>query len=310
MDRQAYKLGGWIGCIALGLLLSACQSRAPLELPPAAKVTVLQGRNNADTRRLIKALRVHLGQRMQVMRLGSKTTNNRVLKAARKPESGQVVAIGPRAARLARYIKDKQIIFVRVFNYQAIGMKGDIRKGVSVLPDSETVFDNWKQLSPKLRNVGIITGHSTGNTLADIRASASHYGIRIHHVVVRNDKEMVYAARKMARKVDGYWLLPDERILSGSSIRRFMGRAVRDSKQVVSYTPSLLKLGALMSVEPTHQSIAERLNERLADGYYRQLIPGPTVDYARDAEIRISAMAAKRLGLMPSGRQGQYVIKR
>ena len=90
---------------------------------------------------------------------------------------------------------------------------------------------------------------------------------------------------------------PDDRILSSVSIKTFMMNAVKQGKQVIAFTPALLKLGALISVEPDESAIAELINQMIILDHYRANNKNAGIQYVRKTRIHISKLSADRLGI-------------
>jgi ABC-type uncharacterized transport system substrate-binding protein len=205
-----------------------------------------------------------------------------------------VVAIGLPAARMARDLSGKHVVFCQVFNYEELGLVTPWMKGVTATPPTEDLFRTWKQLSPRLKNVGVITGGNLKDLMGEAETAARKHGLNLVHVKARSDKEALYAFKRLSPKIKGLWLVPDNRVLSSSVIRDIMAYSARHGMQVAVFSDQLLALGGLLSAETGAADIAEQVLAQVKNAGRETgvAISGLTV-----SNIRINTVMAKRLNL-------------
>lgn len=296
--RRHMDLRFW-GTAIVVLLLSACQSAPPRELPAEARVSILTSSDASGERKLVQALKSELGSRATVFSTQHRAARRNFSRYLQGNTDALVISIGPEASKFASTVNARNQVFCRVLDYQAPGLNTPRSriKGVSVIPDPDRILRTWKSLSPKSTTLGVITGPGLQQTVTDIERAARAHNVKLVHRVARSDKEFFFLASKMAREVDGYWLLPDPRVLSAVTIRRFMENSVKQGKQVIAYTPTLLKIGALMSAEPDNLATAKLLKQMVADSYYRKNDIADGIRYVSVASIHINTLGAERFGL-------------
>lgn len=207
----------------------------------------------------------------------------------------QLVSIGLDAARITEHLEHQQV-FCQVFNYSK-RLTGPHSKGVSMIPGIDRTFASWKAISPALRDVAVISGPGQDALLQPAVKAAEEHGITLHRVTVRNDKEYQYIYKRMANSVQGYWLIPDNRVLSVETLRDVMNFSVRNGKQVVVFNDELLSLGGLLSVSSDYDDIVDKVMLRLEQAAGHDAIPGPELLPLDKAVLSINAMMAKRLNL-------------
>ncbi|BAV34411.1 ABC transporter substrate-binding protein [Sulfuricaulis limicola] len=233
---------------------------------------------------------------------GSEASNSAAQKKIQSSEISQVVAIGLPAARAARGLSGKRVVFCQVFNYEDTDLVTAWMKGVAATTPVDEQFRVWKQLSPRLKKVGVITGKNLHGLMEEARAAAHENGLELVHVEVRSDKETLYAYKQLVPKIQGLWLVPDNRVLSREVIRDVMAHSVREGKQVAVFSHQLLALGGLVSAESGYADIAEQVLERLKQTY--RDTDAPIAPLTR-ATIRINSVMARRLNLtLPRPLQG------
>lgn len=275
---------------------------------PAMQVVVLVSEDIPAYSDVAKALAKQLGRRGSVRYMTSNQVNNQKMAAAfNDDEHRQIVSIGLSASVAAKALTNRQVVFCQVFNYQDYALLSARHKGVSMMPSLYKTFSSWKTLSPNISDVGVISGPGFDDLIQAAKVAAKNNGITLHHATVNSDKEYQYAYKQMARKVQGYWLLPDNRVLSGFVLRDVMTFSVRNSKQVNVFNDELLKLGGLLSTSSDAQDIAQEVMDRLEQGQGKDEIPGPEIVYPNKLNLRINSVMAQRLNMNIPGAFRKYV---
>ena len=182
-----------------------------------------------------------------------------VFAAIAESEAKFVVAIGLQAAKVARSFATVPVIFSQVFNVSDNDLVSDQIKGVVVLPPLELQVKAWRQMDPKIRNIGAILGEGHEELIAEAEQAMSERGIKFHYAVARSDREALYHFKRLIRDIDGYLLFPDNRILSRQVFTEIMSDAARHRIQVAVFNESLLKHGATFSASSVDSNIADKI---------------------------------------------------
>jgi len=280
------------------LLLASCQFQPSRELPPEARVAVLATGNSQHEKHLQEAVKNALGDRGEIFHIQNAGDSGR--EASTRVSSNKysaVVVLDSGAVPLSRKLENKRIYFGQSFDYQLADQMGERFRGVSIVPDAKPVFQVLHSLDTRPKTIGIIAGSELKPMIQFIEQQARIFDYRIVFRQVNNDREFLYQAKRAAKDVDIYWLLPDSRVLSGVTITQFMRWAVKESKPVISFTPSLLKLGALMSVVVDDNSVAENIRQLLATDLRGGGRNHPEMRYVKEISVRISRLSADRLGI-------------
>lgn len=289
--------------IFLVLLLQGCAQFKQKELPVVdavapKQVVILVSEDIPAYSQVASALGKRLGQRGSVRYLnGSQIENIKMLEEYKNDERKQFVSIGLNASVAAKSLTNRQVVFCQVFNYQDYELISPRHKGVSMMPSMTRTFSAWRALAPNIAEIGVISGPGLEDMILAAKAAAKGHGITLHHEIVNSDKEFQYAYKGMSDNVQGYWLLPDNRVLSGNMLRDVMTFSVRNGKQVVVFSEELLNLGGLFSAINDNQDIAQHVLERLEQAQYKDTIPGPDVIYIDKSDLRINSVMAQRLDL-------------
>ena len=291
-------------------LLSGCATSQPNPAPvkpalvkpapvkPAPGIAVLLSDHSPAIVSVQREIAKRYPQRMETYVLGDDRSFQRdVQKKIQSSDQPVVVAIGLPAARLARGLADKKVIFCQVFTYEDEDLVTSWMKGVSAIAPVREQFRTWKILSPKLKTVGVITGKGMHGLMADARAAAKKNHIKLIHVEVRSDKEYLYQYKRLAKQIQGLWMVPDNRVLSLNVIRDIMAHSVKEGKDVAVFNDELLSLGGLISAETSSEDIAEQVLTRVRESQQSTGVTGPPLVSLTKAVIKINTMMAQRLNL-------------
>jgi len=270
----------------------------PTKAAPPMQVVILASDDTPAYSGVAKSLANQLGQRGSIHYLaGSQLENIKKIAKFNNDENTQIVSIGLNASIAAKTLKNRQVVFCQVYNYQDYALLSPKHKGVSMLPSLPKTFSTWRALSPSITDIGVISGPGFDDEMQTATAAAKLYGFTLHHETVNSDKEYQFAYKKISTKVQGYWLLPDNRVLSENVLRDIITFSVRNSKQLAVFSEELLKLGGLFSIRSDYQDIAQQVLDRLEQAQSRENIPGPDIVYLEKLNLRINSVMAHHLDL-------------
>lgn len=291
-----FFLLGLAGCSIFGQ-----KDPAPVELPK--HLAILLSDESSAFQRVAKEIIRQYGKPVESFRLKDvNTTQEETLRRLQRSPATRVVAIGLPAARAARRLTGKQIVFCQVSSHEEANLISASMKGVRATPPVSEQFRVWRALNPKLRTVGVITGPQQTALLAEANQAAREQGLTLIAVQVKADRETLYAFKQLARRVQGLWLVPDNRVLSGAVLRDLMAYAVMEGKQVLAFSQELLSLGALLSMESSPEDIASRVLARTREAPTTKIEVMPLTR----AETRVNTMMLRRFGLkLPNGFEGK-----
>jgi ABC-type uncharacterized transport system substrate-binding protein len=169
----------------------------------------------------------------------------------------RIVAIGLNAARAGQSFNDIPMIFCQVFNFEDHELLSSTSDGVKLLPPFSLQFELWKELSPELRTTGIITGAGQKSLVEEIRKAASEHNIELLTHTVQSDKETLFTFKRMTPKIQGFLLLPDNRVLSPGVLREMISYSKKHGTQIVVFNSKLLQIGADISFSSRNADIAD-----------------------------------------------------
>jgi ABC-type uncharacterized transport system substrate-binding protein len=292
----------WLLMACYGVL-AGCFATMPVTVPvPVPALAVLLSDSSPAFAGVQREIEKKYPQRVETYALGGENTYPAMQKRIQSSDQPVVVAIGMPAARMARELTGKKVIFCQVFNYEDAELVTPWMKGVAATAPVREQFRVWKALYPKLTSVGVITGKNLQGLMEEAQAAAKENQakvnqIRLDHVEVRSDKETLYAYKQLSPKMQGLWLVPDNRVLSRDVIRDIMAHSVKEGKQVAVFGRELLGLGGLISAETSYADIAEQVLARVRQAQEVSGVPGAPVIPLTRTVIKINTVMAKRLNL-------------
>lgn len=199
-----------------------------------------------------------------------------VIRSINDSESMAVVAIGLRAAQSAVSLSERPVVFSQVFNYQQHELISANSRGVAAIAPMEAQLAAWKQISPNLKKVGIIVGEGHDDLLQSARNAAEEHGVELDVRIAHSDQETLYLFRRMLVNIDGFWLLPDNRVLSTRVLTEMLAEARRHSVAVAVPNDAMLQIGAAVAISTVAADIARSIAavlHRIQAGELEQIPP-------------------------------------
>jgi ABC-type uncharacterized transport system substrate-binding protein len=187
-----------------------------------------------------------------------------------------VVAIGLRAAQSSVAMSNVPVVFSQVFNHQDDDLLKPNSRGVASIAPLEAQLAAWKRVNPTISRIGLIIGEGHDDLLADAEMAAARHDIELEIRIAHSDQETLYLFRRMIRDIEGFWLFPDNRILSARVLNQMFEDANRHKVPLVVPNEAMLQMGAAMSISTVAADIAAtiaRLVRRIQSGEIDALPP-------------------------------------
>ncbi len=225
----------------------------PPRLPPVAVVLSSSQPAFLD---VANALASHLDE-YQVYDLGDDSQAPvSILRGINDSDAGTVVAIGLRAAKSSVAMANSPVVFSQVFNHQDYGLLTDNSRGVAPLAPLDAQLAAWTEVDPTLSIIGMIVGEGHDDLIAEAQLAAQKHNVELRIQISDSDQETLYFFRRMEQDIDGFWLFPDNRILSSRSLQLILESSRRGQVAVAVPNESLLKMGATISMATQAEDIA------------------------------------------------------
>jgi ABC-type uncharacterized transport system substrate-binding protein len=222
-------------------------------------------------------------------------TQKEAFDAIRHNGAQVVVAVGLRAATFCKAITDLPVVFSQVFNVNENALDGENFKGVAAIPPLAMQLTAWRQLSPELNSIGAIIGEGHDDLIDEAMLAAEGNGLRFNHRIAKSDRETLYHFTRLAPDIDGFWLFPDNRILSASVLRQMLDYAAHHGVQVAVFNDSLLSLGAAISTTSVNADIAQTIVSVITSAVRGDMEAIPDMTPLSEIGVRTNSLAAPQV---------------
>lgn len=228
-------------------------------LPPAPAIAVLLSSRAPAYEDVARALERHFRD-FEIYDLSDKSQPP--VTAFRIINDGQataVVAIGMRAARSAVAMSTSPVVFSQVFNARENGLLTDSSRGIAAVPPLDLQLREWKKISPDLTRVGLIVGEGHEDLVTEAELAAQKYDVELIVRTTHSDQETLYVFRRLVRNIDGFWLIPDNRILSSRVLADILTESRRHGVEAAVPTETMLGMGGAISMSSVAADVAARI---------------------------------------------------
>ncbi len=174
-------------------------------------------------------------------------------------ESVVVLAIGSRAAQSSVAMSDVPVVFSQVFNYQDYDLVNDQSRGVAAIAPLAAQLKVWKKIDPTLTRIGLIIGEGHDDLIAEAEVAAAELDLELLVRISHSDQETLFFFRRMVRDIEGFWLFPDNRILSARVLKPMLDEANQQHVPVTVPNEVMLEMGAAISISTVASDIAETI---------------------------------------------------
>ena len=182
-----------------------------------------------------------------------------VFRSINDSEYAAVLAIGLNAAQSSVSMSDIPVVFSQVFNYQDYDLVNDKSRGVAALAPLAAQLKIWKKIDPTLTRVGLIIGDGHDELMAEAEIAAAELDLELEVKIASSDQETLYLFRRMVRDIEGFWMFPDNRILSARVLKQMLDEANHHQVPVVVPNEFMLSMGAAISISTVASDIAETI---------------------------------------------------
>ncbi len=184
-----------------------------------------------------------------------------ILRLINDSDSAAVVAIGLRAAQSSVAMSTNPVVFSQVFNYQDHDLLTDNSRGVAAIAPLAAQIAAWKKIDPSITRIGAIIGEGHEDLITEAELAAQQHGLELRLHVTSSDRETLYVFKRMIRNIDGFWLFPDNRILSRNALQQIVAESNRRHVPILVPKESMLQMGASISVSTVASDIARTITD-------------------------------------------------
>ena len=153
------------------------------------------------------------------------------------------------------------IVFCAVPNYERHDLSGTRITGVGFDVPEKVVLQALHQAVPTATRVGVLVSPGESAFLRSAREAADAAGLSLIEAPVTSPGSLAGTARALAQHVDALWLPPDPGVATPESFQFLLELSLHERKPLLTFSESLVRAGALLSVTPDCDWVGERAAE-------------------------------------------------
>ena len=290
--------------IALGIAFSLRASVVQAESPAATlrPIVVLKSKSIGAYDEAYAGVRASLGTTPLTFDLGGHLEGaSQILARIRAASPAAVIAIGARAAQIARDAKlGVPLVHCLVLHPERLAISSTKVVGVPLWVPARSTLSVLRHVLRSVRRIGLL-GDPRQNAAAvrDIRRAAAAQRVHLSVARVGGAQHLPAALEQMLPRIEAVWLLPDASIASDEAFRFVLLHAFRRGIPVVAFSRSFVQAGALFALEPDYRAMGAA-----AANLAREAILGPQAGAAQHSPVAtpprliLNVTTARRLGIV------------
>lgn len=202
---------------------------------------------------------------------GNTRRKKRILRDIMETKPKFILAIGTLAAKMAKEgIRDIPVVFFMVPNPQKYGLGSGNTTGISLDIPVEQQFNTYRSLLPNLSDIGVIYDpKKTGFLVEEAETVANKLGLTVQAYPVASEKEVPTAMRQLQGKINAFWMLPDETVVTPDSFRFLLLTTFENNIPFLATSDIFVEVGALAALSPDYTDVGRQacqLMQELARG--------------------------------------------
>ncbi len=221
---------------------------------------------------------------------------NGVIEKVAKNRPDAVFAVGTKAFRKARTIKDIPVIYSMVMPSELAGLSMQNTYGVSMDVSPRESLGTIINLFPGVRRIGLLSDpRQTGHFAEEAAAVARPLGVVLVIKTVRNAQQVPELLDEMRNQIDVFWMLPDTTVLNADTINYLMLFSFQNNLPIFSFSRKYVELGAAAALSIDPFSMGQKAAE-----IARQLSKGerqPFETYAEARRLTVNMKIASKIGI-------------
>jgi putative tryptophan/tyrosine transport system substrate-binding protein len=227
---------------------------------------------------------------------GQLAEGREIARALRASPPDLIFAVGLKAAMVAKLeIFDQPVVFCMVLNPETYGLPAPNMTGIAVRLPAETQLAALRSAIPHRPRVGVLYDEDhSGDFIRQAHRAAKQQGLELS---VRRQEEIPHAVRALLPKIDAFWLIQDQTVVSESAIPFFLESTLDAKVPLFTFSSTLVQQGALGALvldpwtvgqQAAHIALS-RLNGRFAATGLLQTPERP--------QLALNVKSAEHLGL-------------
>lgn len=211
-----------------------------------------------------------------------------------------VVAVGTRAFRKTKAIKNLPVIYTMVMPSETVDRTGSNVSGVSMDIAPETYLATMIRLFPAAKRVGVLFDpEHTGPFVRKAAAAAAAKGVTLIAKTVSDPRQAPALLEELRGKIDILWMLPDATLVSPEMIDCLMLFSFRNKVPIFSFSEKYVERGAVAALKINPEDMGAQAGQMARTLF--QGGKGPVHAYARMHRLVVNIKIGAKIGVRING---------
>jgi putative ABC transport system substrate-binding protein len=210
-----------------------------------------------------------------------------------------ILAIGFQAADFARTtFPETPMVYCLVLGPEEKGLKGDKITGVFYTAPLKEQFNIFKNLSKKIKRIGVIYTQSFNPSVLDAaKSAAEEMGLQLVTAPIPSGQDIQKGMTDLVNQCDALWIPPDPSLYSEEIIRYIGTTSISRQLPFAGPNELFVRAGAIFSLSPDSVEAGRSAGE-MANKILQGTIPSQVpVEQLKKLRIILNVKAAGLLGL-------------
>ena len=207
-----------------------------------------------------------------------------------------ILGIGTRATLLGMEVRGQRPLISSMTLYPS--RLGDEKEKnihlIPYLPPAKSLARELSNICPGTKDLGLLwMDDSLARLVRKHEAVLDDEGFRLHCERLQSQEELPQKLDSIARNCDAFLLLPEPALLQKDALKYLLITLLERQKPVITFSPSIVKSGALFSLSYSSKVIAEQTASLLLDC----LEDGDADIALPEAKLTVNKKVARFLGI-------------
>jgi len=235
----------------LVLLLVALVPTSPLV--HGAEVAILKSADVTYYNQAVQAFRATLSPDTTVTEYnlaGNLARGREIATSLRGGPPDLVLAVGLKAALAAKLdLVDTPTVFCLVLNPESHNLPAPNMTGILMRVSPAVQLASIRAVAPHIKRIGLLYDPDrTGALVDEATRAARKLGLSVTAVTVGNSSDIDHALRSLLPKIDLFWLLQDQTVVTQDSLDFILRTTLEWKVPVFGFSPTLVQQGALAAL--------------------------------------------------------------
>lgn len=178
---------------------------------------------------------------------GQLAEGRHIAQSLRAAPPNLILAVGLKAAMATKLeIFDTPVVFCMVLNPQAHGLPAHNMTGIAVRPPADTQLAALRSTISTHRRIGVLYDEEhSGDFIHQAHQAAKQQGLELLAIPIRRQEEIPNAVRALLPKIDAFWLIQDQTVVSESAIPFFLESTLDAKIPLFTFSLTLVQQGAI-----------------------------------------------------------------